>query len=126
MSMPVEVKYYPGRKSRVVTSFMSFLFGSALNITRAFRDQAPLTFFMLFGSIPFVIGLIFLIFTGIHWGTTGEIFPYTSFGIAGLYSFTLGIIIWIVGLVADMLDRVINNQEKLLELSKRNIYKDAE
>lgn len=118
-SMPVQVKYYPGRKSRVVTSFSQFLFGSALNILRSFRDFAPLRFFVYAGAIPFVLGLGAGAFTGIHWIIAGAISPYTSVGIIAIYLLTLGVFIWGLGVVADMLDRSLNNQEKILEEVKR-------
>lgn len=122
-SVPVEVKYYPGRKSRVVISFRQFLFGSGLNILRAFRDFAPLRFFFYMGLIPFTTGIIF---TGIvfwHWTQTGRTSPLQFMGFTGVYLLSLGIIIWIIGVVADMLDRLLNNQEKILEQAKRAKYK---
>ena len=121
-SVPVEVKYFEGRESRVVTNFNQFLFGSALNILRAFRDFAPLRFFIYLGLIPFVLGLLFTGFVGWHWLETSRTSPYQLLGFIGVYLLSLGIIIWIIGVVADMLDRVLNNQEKILEESKRARY----
>lgn len=122
MSVPVEVKYYSGRKSRVVTSFGQFLFGSALNILRAFRDFAPLRFFVYMGTIPFVVGLVSAGFVGWHWLQTGRTSPYQLLVFVGVYLISLGIIIWIIGVVADMLDRNLNNQEKIIEELKRAKY----
>lgn len=126
MSVPVKVKYYPGRKSRVVTSFGQFLFGSALNILRAFRDFAPLRFFVYLGTIPFVVGLLATGFVGLHWLDTGRTSPYQLVAFIGVYFISLGIIIWIIGIVADMLDRNLNNQEKIIEELKRNTYKNKD
>lgn len=122
VSIPIKVTYYEGRQSRVVQSFFKFLFGSALNILRAYRDYAPLKFFGRLGTILFVPGLILVIFVGIHWIATGNISPFKSFGITGLYLVTLGLVIWALGLVADMLDRTLGNQEKILEEIKRIKY----
>ncbi len=121
-SVPVKIKYYPGRKSRVVTSFMKFLFGSAINILRAFRDYAPLSFFFSFGSVPLAVGLIAGIFLLVHWIINGSFSPYKFVGFAALYFSTLGILIWLVGILADMLDRVLNNQEKILQEIKEIKY----
>lgn len=121
-SVPVEIKYYPGRKSRVVKSFISFLFGSALNILKAFRDQAPLTFFMIMGLVPFVLGFILDGFVAVYWLQNGSITPYKAVGFLGLYLVSIGFILWIVGVFADMLDRVLNNQEKTLTLLKEIRY----
>ena len=121
-SVPIEVKYYEGRKSRVVKSFWQFLFGSALNILKAFRDYAPLKFFGMLGFLLFIPGLSLMIFTGIHWLDTGAFSPYKAFGLVGIYLLTLGLLVWALGLVADMLDRILNNQEKILENTKEIIY----
>lgn len=124
-SVPIDVKYYPGRQSRVVKSFWQFLFGSAINILRAFRDYAPLKFFGSLGAVLFVPGVIMGGFVGIYWASTGLISPYKAFGLIGLYLVSLGVIIWIVGLMADMFDRMLSNQEKILEeLKKQRFNKD--
>lgn len=122
-TVPVEVKYYPGRKSRVVTNFGQFLFGSALNILRAFRDFAPLKFFGMLGVLSFVIGLGFAGFSGLHWLQTGTISPYKAVGIVGIYFITVALFVWGLGLASDMMQRLNNNQEKILEYIKEERYK---
>ncbi|HVX48157.1 MAG TPA: glycosyltransferase family 2 protein [Candidatus Saccharimonadales bacterium] len=123
-SVPTTIKYYPGRKSRVVRNFSQFLFGSSINILRAYRDYAPLRFFGGLGGFFFVVGLICLILTGIHWIVTSQITPYKFLGFAGLYFITLSFVVWIVGIMADMLDRLLGNQEKIIERLKRTEYGD--
>src|SRR5690606_12091115 len=120
VAVPVPVKYYEGRKSRVVRSFWQFLFGSALNILRAFRDYAPLKFFGTVGLVLFVPGLIMGGFTLVHWIVVGTVTPYVTVGFIGLYLVSAAFMLWALGLVADMLDRMLNNQEKILEEAKRN------
>lgn len=114
VSVPANVTYYSGRKSRVVTSFWQFLTNSALNILRAFRDFAPLRFFFWLGLPAFLVGLVSAGFVGVHWLATGRTSPYTSLGIVGVYLFSLGLIVFVVGLLADMLGRSARNQEKIL------------
>jgi glycosyltransferase involved in cell wall biosynthesis len=122
-SMPIEVKYYPGRKSRVVRSFWQFLFGSALNILRAYRDYAPLKFFGFASAICTAPGLLLGGFVSWHWASTGSISPYIAFGIIALFLVGIGVMLALLGLVADMFDRMLNNQEKILEDVKRLKYK---
>lgn len=131
LSVPVEVKYYPERKSRVVKNILHYIAVSTVSILRSYRDFAPLRFFGWLGFIPFVIGLGFLIFLLIHYFISGEFSPYKFTGFVGVYLVTLGIIFWALGLVADMLSRMLNNQEKTLERVKRleakaDIYADSE
>lgn len=114
-TIPVEVKYFQGRKSRVVTSVLGFIGTSAVNILRSYRDFAPLRFFGWLGFLPFVIGFVCTsIFIG-HWLMTGSFSPLKFLGFSGIYFLTLAIIFWALGLVADMLSRMLNNQEKILE-----------
>jgi glycosyltransferase involved in cell wall biosynthesis len=117
-TVPISVKYYEGRKSRVVTSFWGFIFNSGLNILRAFRDFAPLRFFVLLGLLPLVVGGAFGTFVLVHWIRAGAISPYKSIGILGIYMVSLGLVAWLLGLVADMLDRTNKNQEKILQRLK--------
>ena len=121
-SLPTLVKYFPGRKSRVVTNFFQFMINSALNIMRAFRDFSPLKFFFWLGLGPFVFGFFSTGLVAINWITTGKTSPYTTLGIVGVYFVSLALIIWVVGLVADMQERSNKNQEKILEQIKHIRY----
>lgn len=118
-SVPIEVKYYPERKSRVVKSILHYIAVSTISILRSYRDFAPLRFFGWLGFIPFLIGIGFLVFLLLHRIFTGEFSPYKFTGFVGVYFVTMGIIFWALGLVADMLSRMLNNQEKILERIKR-------
>jgi glycosyltransferase involved in cell wall biosynthesis len=122
VQIPISIKYFKGRKSRVVTSILSFITLSAFNIMRAFRDFAPIKFFGILGLIPFVIGIICLLLLGIHWLNTGGLSPYKFLGFTGLYLLTLGIVIALFGLISDMIGRMVNNQEKILYYTKKNYY----
>ncbi|HRN90138.1 MAG TPA: glycosyltransferase family 2 protein [Candidatus Saccharibacteria bacterium] len=118
-SLPVEVKYFKDRKSRVVTSIPKYMAVSMMNILRAFRDFAPLRFFGLVGLIPFLIGLACVVFMGVYWLIAGQLTPFKFVGFTGLYLITLGVFLWSLGLVADMQVRLLNNQEKTYEELRR-------
>lgn len=125
-TLPTPVKYYPGRKSRVVTSIFSYIALSALNILRSFRDFAPLRFFGLLGIPSLIVGLLSgVLFIG-NWLATGSFSPFKFAGFMSAYFLTLTIFLWALGLLADMLSRMLNNQEKILEEVKKNNYKVGE
>lgn len=124
LTVPTKVKYFKDRKSRVVKSIPKYIVVSGINILRAFRDFAPLKFFVTLGNLPFVLGLVCLVFLGVHWINTGDLSPYKFVGFSGIYLVTLGIFLWSLGILADMLVRVLNNQEKILEEVKRVRHKD--
>lgn len=122
VQVPISIKYFKGRKSRVVKSVFSFMSLSAFNILRTFRDFAPIKFFGMLGLVPFIMGIICLVFILIHWLSTGDFFPYKFVGFAGIYLVSLGIVVGLFGLLSDMLGRMLNNQEKILYYSKKNYY----
>lgn len=131
MAVPVQVRYFPERKSRVVKNVLNYIAVSSVNILRSYRDFTPLRFFGWLGFVPFVIGFLFLAFFLLHWIIIGKFSPYKFAGFTGIYFVTMAIIFWVLGLVADMLSRMLNNQEKILERVKRleadaNIYADSE
>lgn len=115
VSIPVVVTYYPGRKSRVVTSIPIYIATSAMNILRSYRDFAPLRFFGWLGMIPSIIGIPCLVFISVHWLNTGELSPYKFIGFLGVYLISLSLVMWAIGLLADMQVRLLNNQEKIYE-----------
>ncbi len=123
-TVPVVVKYFKDRQSRVVTSVPLYILTSGLNILRAFRDFAPLRFFVLLGLAPLLIGVACLVFTVVHWLTTGGFSPYKFVGFTGVYLFTLGLFFWAIGLLADMNLRVLNNQEKIFEELRRHAHEE--
>jgi len=126
VQVPITMEYFPGRKSRVVTSISYYVFTSAFNIFRSFKDFAPIQFFGILGIVPIILGTACLIFIAIHWLNTGVFFPYKFVGLAGLYFFTFGFFMLIFGVLSDMLGKMLNNQEKLLYYSKKNYFNNRE
>ncbi len=123
VQVPVSIRYFKGRKSRVVSSVLTYIFTSGFNIVRVFKDFAPMKFFGILSAFPVAIGFICLAFVSIHWLNTGVFSPYKFIGLTGLYLFSLGIVILLFGVLSDMLGRILNNQEKILYFTKRSLYK---
>jgi len=121
-TIPVDVKYYPERKSRVAGSISKYMFQTAKIIFRAYRDYNPLKFFGYLGMAPFLVSLALGIFVIIHYLTTGAFSPYIFVAFAAVYLFTLGILLWVVGVLADMFVRIRLNQEQLLYAEKKRRY----
>jgi len=121
-TMPVDVTYFPDRKSRVAGSILKYMFQTAKIIFRAYRDYNPLKFFGLLGLIPLIIGLITGVFVLIHYFTTGAFSPYIFVAFGAVYLFTFGILLWVVGILADMFVRIRLNQEQLLYTEKKRRY----
>lgn len=122
VQIPISIKYYKGRKSRVALNLFNFITSSAFNILRAFRDFAPIKFFGVLGLLPFIAGIFCVIFIGIHWLRTGDLTPYKFVGFAGIYLISLGLLVALIAILSDMLGRMLNNQEKILYFEKKNYY----
>lgn len=121
-SVPIQVKYYPDRKSKIANNLIQYINQSLRIILKAFRDYKPFYFFSLIALIPFLIGIGMLIFMLIHFINSGEFTPYKFIGFIGIYSFSLGLLLLIIGFLADILVGIRLTAEKQLYLQKKQMY----
>lgn len=121
-SVPVEVKYFPERESRVANSLIRYMLQTIKIILRVYRDYKPAQFFGILGLFPFMGGLICSLFVFFHFLNTQAFTPYKAVGFIGIYLVTLGILFWIVGLLADMFVRMRLNQEQILYYEKQRQF----
>lgn len=120
--VPVHVKYFEDRVSRVATSLVQYALKTSLIIFKCLKDYRPLRFFLTIASIVFFIGLICGGFVFIHWLNKGMITPYKSLGFIALALWGMAVFIATLAFVADMLNRIRNNQEKILFLLKKDYF----
>ena len=123
-NVPVKVTYFKARKSRVASNLLRYAVQTSLIIFRSYRDYSPLKFFGFLGLSIFCVGLIFDCFSILHYLNTGGFTPYVSVILVGIYFNTLGLGIIVLGIIADMFDRIRKNQEKILYLLKKDQYED--
>ena len=121
---PVDVIYYKSRKSRVAGSIMKYAYRTLKIIVKTLRDYKPMYFFGSMGALSMSIGLIFEIFLFTHYFLQEKFSPYKSFGFIGLGFLIFGLILVVIGLVADMFNRVRINQERILYELKKERYDD--
>jgi glycosyltransferase involved in cell wall biosynthesis len=119
---PIKVKYFPDRKSRVAGSITHYALQTSKIILRVLLDYRPIRVFGSFGSFCMVIGMGFEVFLMTHYMLTGSFTPYKSTGFIGLGFIVFGLLILIIALIADMLNRLRINQDKMLYELKRNRY----
>lgn len=120
--VPVPVRYYPERRSRVVTSIGRYAIRSLGTIFRTVRDNRP---FFVFGLPAFVlcaVGAGIGVLPVAHYILHGSFSPYIFLALTGAYLFTLGLILAIIALTSDMLRPIRKNQEALLYFAKRELY----
>jgi hypothetical protein len=124
-NVPISVTYFPDRQSRVAGSLVNYAVKTGKIIFRAYRDYKPLRFFGWLGLITFGIGLIFGSAMMIIYLQIGTFTPYKFIGVTGIYFVSMGIIFWIVGLLADMFVRIRQTQEKVLYFEKKRRYSNS-
>jgi glycosyltransferase involved in cell wall biosynthesis len=120
VSIPIQVKYYPERKSRVAGNLVQYTNRALRIIFKAFRDYRPFYFFSLLAALPLILGGISLLFTLVHFIQTGDFSPYKFVAFAGIYLFSLGLILMIIGFLADILVGIRLTGERQLYLLKKN------
>lgn len=123
--VPVSVRYYSERESRIVSSVTRYAVRTFLTIARTTRDYAPLTIFGWLATIITVPGILLGLFVLGHYLSTGSFSPYIFLAFASVYLFTCGMALFILGLVADMLRGTRINQERLLYFSKIRHYEES-
>lgn len=123
MEYPINVKYFTQRKSRVADSILRYSIQTSKIILRVLLDYRPVRVFGSFGGFCMLIGAGFEVFLMTHYALTGSFTPYKSTGFIGLGFIIFGLLILVIALIADMLNRLRINQDKLLYELKRNRYK---
>lgn len=118
----IKVRYDPQRISRVAGSIPHYAMQTSKIILRVLLDYRPLRAFGALGGTFFFIGIGFDLFLLIHYVLSHSFSPYKSTGFIGLGFIIFGMLIFIIALVADMLNRLRINQDKLLYLLKKMQY----
>jgi glycosyltransferase involved in cell wall biosynthesis len=118
--VPVTVRYFDGRVSRVANSITKYAMRTSSIILRVYRDYHPMMFFGAIAFSFFAIGSLLLAWLAGHYISTGKFTGQIWAGFTGGGFLLVALLLLIVGIVADMLDRIRVNQERILYLLKRS------
>lgn len=121
--VPVSVKYFDGRISRVANNLLNYGVQTAKIILKSLKDYKPFYFFGAIAALVFVLGLIPGLFVALHWILIGTISPYKSLGILAALNLVVAVFFFVLALIADILGRIRDNQEKILYLLKSMKFK---
>jgi glycosyltransferase involved in cell wall biosynthesis len=113
VEVPVPVKYFPDRISRVARSVFRYARSSGSIIF-------PLKFFTYIATGFLLPGLAFGVVFGAHFMITGRFSDYLFAGFISGFLLLLAVLFFVIGIVADMLDRIRGNQERILYMLKVN------
>ena len=120
--IPVKVKYFPRRCSKVYQGVFHYAISALKIIFRTLRDYRPLKFFGSIGLFIFFLGVIFDTFMITFFIQTGAFTPHKWIGLTGIVLNIIGLIILILALVIDMFYRIRINQERILYYQKKRHY----
>lgn len=123
VEVPIFVKYDPERKSRVASNIFLYAFQSSKIILRVLLDYRPMPFFGGMGGFLFGIGTVCELFLVVYYIINSRFTPYKAIGFIGLGFIIFGLLVFLVAFIADMINRVKMNQEKILYELKKSKYK---
>lgn len=124
--IPIKVTYFDDRVSRVANNLFIYGLKTSKIIIKCLKDYNPFYFFTGIAFFVFIIASIIGGFVLFHWFTYGVITPYKSLGIISLSLFGMSLLIMTLALIADMIGRIRQNQEKILYLLKKMHYNKNE
>jgi glycosyltransferase involved in cell wall biosynthesis len=112
--------------SKVAKNLFRYVYRTSMIILKAFRDYKPLKFFGFIGGVSACVGFLLEGFLLWHYFQAGKFSPFKIVGFAGGYLLAIGLLIFITGLLADMLHRIRVNQEEILYRKKKELFTQKE
>jgi glycosyltransferase involved in cell wall biosynthesis len=109
-------------RSRVASNLFKYAFNSSKIIFRTFRDYKPLVFFSVISVFQFSMAATLAVFFIAHYLATGTFSPHLWAGLTSGFFLMLSVLFFVTGLLADMLSRIRDNQEKMLYYDKKRFY----
>ncbi len=124
VEVPVTVQYFKDRNSRIASSIPAYAYKSAKIIFKSIKNYRPLKFFGWSGIIIFLAGFALDIFVLKHFLEVGTFSPYKIIGFMGAFLNSVGIMIFFIGILADLIDKTRLTQEKILYFEKLRRYEE--
>lgn len=121
--IPIHVKYFSGRKSRISGSLLRYGRNSIGIIARAARDIQPLKFFGIPAVIMFLSGIALGSFMFVRYVILKQTSPYKTLIDVAMALVIMGILLMFMALMADMQKEFRHNQERILYLLRKDQYK---
>lgn len=117
--VPIDVKYFKDRKSRVAGNLLKYGARTLTILGRAYRDYNPLRFFWTGAAIFALIGALFGLRLLLHFLETGKFMGEIWAGFVGAGFVVVSLALTLMGVVADMGTRIRKNQERMLFLLRK-------
>lgn len=112
--VPIGVKYFPERKSRVAGSITKYLRKTAGIILGLMRDYYPMRFFGMIGGIFLIPALLFGLMFLIHYLTVGYFSGYLFAGLISAFCLLISILMFSFGVAMESMVRINRNENRIL------------
>lgn len=120
--VPVEVTYFPERKSRVVKGIFQYVSDSARLILKAIRDVRPMKFFGIPALILILFSIGFFAYFLVMYFQEFKITPFRNYLLAAITFLLVGLQFLVFALIADMIKTNRRLTEDQMYLFKKEKY----
>lgn len=120
--VPVQINYFPGRRSRVAGNLFSYFWKTSKIILRSFVYFKPLKFFGIPALMSSITGLGFVGFLLFYRLNNGSYTPFKAYGFIGAALLFFGLLLMAIGLMSDILDKNRRTNEKILYLLQKDKF----
>ena len=118
--VPIDVKYFPGRKSRIAGSILKYLKRTSGIILGLLRDYYPMKFFGAIGAVFLVPAIIFGLMFFIHYLTVGYFSGYLFAGLISSFCILIAILMFSFGIAMESMVRINRNENRILYHVRKN------
>jgi hypothetical protein len=123
--IPVEVKYFPERKSRVVRSIYRYVNNSFKIILKAIRDVRPMKFFGIPGIAMILMSFVTFVIFFFLYVQELKISQYRNYLLLAITLFLIGMQFLVFAFIADMIKSNRKLTEDQMYLFKKEKYKNS-
>ena len=126
MEVPVRVRgTRPHGKSLVSRNLFAYAVNTLYIIFRCYRDYEPMRFFGRLAVALILPGFALVVFLLVHYISSGSFSPHKWAGFSGLGLLLLGLVLLLMGVIGDMLNRHRIYLEEILYYtrSQKQIHK---
>lgn len=120
LEIPVQVRYFPGRVSRIADSLPRYAVRTLSIIARAYRDYYPLRFFNSIAALLIGTGALFGLRLFRHYQVNHQFYGEIWAGAIGGFLMAMGTLAFITGLLTHLIDRNRILHERILYILKRD------
>jgi len=118
--VPINVTYFPERKSRIAGSILKYLKKTLGIIVGLMRDYYPLKFFGFIGGLFMIPAVIFGLMFLIHYIKVGYFSGYIFAGLICAFCVLVSVLMFSFGIAMESMVRINRNENRILYHVRKN------